>query len=170
MKLKEAISRLKFTISNQNKPNKTDAEALNEILKILELEQEKTIQENLLFAKLYAFTLCELMHHYCDADFANKQINKILSEPIDLRIEYLEQTLKLNDYKNYFTQKNILDPFLKQKTIEELKNIHERFVNKLPELNPLEFAKCGEKWNCESVKYNLETSVNLSIQNFKKNV
>jgi len=57
MKLKEAFSRLRYTISKQNKPNQTDAVAFNEISKYFELHQKDIVQDNLLFAKLYAFTL-----------------------------------------------------------------------------------------------------------------
>jgi len=170
MKLSDAIKRLRYTISKTNKPNQTDAEALNEILKILELEQQKTIQENLLFAKLYAFTLCELLHHYCDIDFANKQINKVLSEPMELRIDNLKYGLRFMEIQNYFKRKKILDPFLKEKTTYELIEIHERYSNKLPELDHMEFAKCGNNWDSETVKYQLETQINLSLQNFKNHV
>lgn len=170
MKLSEAIKRLRFTISKQNKPNQTDAESLNEILKILELEQQKTIQDNLLFAKIYAFTLTELLHYYCDIDFANKQINKMLCEPIDLRIENLKHALRFMELQNYFTQKKVLDPFLKNKTVSELEEIHARYLDKLPELNAIEFVKSGNNWDFETVKYQLETQVNLSLQHFKNYV
>jgi len=170
MKLSDAIKRLRFTISKQNKPNQNDAEALNEILNILNLEQQKTNQENLLFAKLYAFTLYELLHHYTDIDFANKQLNTILSEPIEIRIENLKRSLKFMELQNYFKQKKILDPFLKEKTTDELEELHERYKKQLPELNSMEFAKCGNNWDYNSVKYQLETQINLSLQNFKNNV
>jgi len=170
MKLSEAIKRLRYTISKSNKPNKTDAEALNEILKILELEEQKTIQENLLFAKLYAFLLAEFTHNYTDVDFANKQINVILSEPIDIRIEWLVYKLKNMEYNNYFNRKCILDPFLKTKTANELEEIHERYKDKLPQLDPIEFLKCGNNWDYESVKYQLQNQINLSLQNFKNYV
>jgi len=170
MKLSDAIKRLRFTISKQNKPNQTDAEALNEVLNILNLEQQKTNQENLLFAKLYAFTLTELLHHYCDIDFANKQLNTILSEPIEIRIENLKLSLKFMELQNYFKQKKILDPFLKKKTTDELEELHRRHKKQLPKLNATEFSKCGNNWDYESVKYQLETQINLSIQNFKNNV
>jgi hypothetical protein len=170
MKLKEAIKRLSFTIAKQNKPNQTDAEALNKILDILELEQQKTIQENLLFAKIYAFTLAELTNYYCDVDFANKEINRILSEPMQLRVNILQLKLKNMEYQNYFKQKKILDPFLKSKTVEELEQIHNIHKHRLPELDPIEFIKCGNNWDYQSVKYQLESSINLSIQNFKNNV
>jgi hypothetical protein len=54
MKLKEAFDRLRFTLSKQNKPNQTDIEAFNEIGKYFALHQKDIIQDNLLFAKLYA--------------------------------------------------------------------------------------------------------------------
>jgi len=170
MKLSDAIKRLRFTISKQNKPNQNDAEALNEILNILNLEQQKTNQENLLFAKLYAFILCELLHHYVDIDFANKQINKVLSEPMEFRIENLKRSLKFMELQNYFKQKEILDPFLKGKTIDELEELRKRHEKKLPKLDPIEFAKCGNNWDLETVKYQLETQINLSLQNFKNYV
>lgn len=170
MKLTDAFKRLRFTISNQNKPNQTDAEAFNEISKYFELHNKEIVQDNLLFAKLYAFTLAELLSYYTDVDFANKEINKILSEPIELRIEILQLRLKTMELQNYFKQRRILDPFLKTKTAAELEEIHTRYIGKLPDLNALEFAKCGNNWDKESVIYQLQNQINLSIQNFKNNV
>ena len=33
-----------------------------------------------------------------------------------------------------------------------------------------EFLKCGNNWDAEAVKYNIENSINLSIKNFKNYV
>lgn len=170
MKFKEALKRLHYTISNKNKPNQTDADAFNSLTEFLKLSDEKTLQENLLFAKLYAYLLTEFLNKYTEIDFANKEINRILSESMELRSYYLELSLKRMELQNYFKQKKVLDPFLKQKTADELEQVHERYLNKLPELNAFDFAKCGTNWNTEIIKYNLETSINLSIQNFKNNV
>jgi len=170
MKLKQAFERLKFTISNQNKPNTTDIEAFNKLAEYFELNQKDVIQNNLLFAKLYAFVLSEFTNHYTELDRANKEINKILSEHIDLRIEYLLIKAKEMELRNYFKRKRILDPFLNDKTVSELEEIHERHLKTLPDLDPIEFAKCGNNWNKESIIYNLETNINLSIQNLKNNV
>lgn len=168
MKLSDAFKRLRFTISNQNKPNQNDADAFNEISKYFQLHQKDIIQDNLLFAKLYCFTLSELLSYYTDIDFANKELNKILSEPIC--IEKLQLRLMTMEFQNYFQRKKILDPFLKTKTASELEEIHSRYINKLPELNVIEFAKCGTNWDIESVKYQLELNINLSIQHFKNDI
>jgi len=170
MKLKQAFDRLKFTISKQNKPNQTDIEAFNKLAEYFEKQNTDVIQENLLFAKLYAFVLSEFTNHYTDLDRANKEVNKILSEPIDLRIEYLLIKAKEMELRNYFKRKRILDPFLKDKTVKELEEVHQRYLDTLPQLNSIEFAKCGNNWDKQSIIYNLETNINLSIQNFKNNV
>ena len=168
MILKEAVKRLSFTISKGNKPNQNDVDAFNEVIRNLKLSEQETVQENLLFAKLYTFTLSELLSYYTDIDMANKEINRILSEP--MAIEKLQLSLRRMELQNYFNRKKILDPFLKNKTANELEEIHERYKNKLPGLNALEFAKCGNNWDAESVKYNIENSINLSIKNFKNYV
>lgn len=170
MKLKQAFDRLKFTISKQNKPNEKDIEAFNKLAEYFDKQNKDVIQENLLFAKLYAFVLSEFTNHYTEIDRANKEINKILSEPLDLRIEYLLIKTKEMELRNYFKRKRILDPFLQNKTVKELEEIHERHLQTLPDLDPIEFAKCGNNWNKELIVYNLETNINLSITNFKNNV
>ena len=78
--------------------------------------------------------------------------------------------LQLLELQNYFQRKRILDPFIKTKTTAELEEIHARYVDKLPELDAIEFVKCGNNWDLEAVKYNLESSINLSIQHFKNEI
>jgi len=52
---------LSFTISKGNKPNQKDVDAFNEIIRNLKLSEQETVQENLLFSKLYIFPLSELL-------------------------------------------------------------------------------------------------------------
>jgi len=77
MKLRDAVSRCKFTIANGNKPNQTDVEAYNMVLEFLHKTQEKTIQDNLLFAKLYALTLEKLTENYGDVNFAGYCVTQL---------------------------------------------------------------------------------------------
>lgn len=157
MKLKEAFSRLGFTISKQNKPNQSDADALNALLEYFKKSEEKTIHENLLFAKLYAFLLKEFTMHYNNVDEANKQINKILSETMDFRIEILLTQLKLSEVTQVFA-----DPILQNKSDEELKEVFKRH----PKFEK-EFLTCFDWWDKDNVISHLNTNINLSIQNFK---
>lgn len=160
MKLKEAFSRLSFTISKQNKPNQLDADAFNLLVDHFKASEQKTIQENLLFAKLYTFLLKEFTMHYNNIDEANKQVNKILSESMEIRIEMLLTQLKMSEVTQVFA-----DPILKNKNESELKEIfkrHSKFEK--------DFLTCFDWWDKENVTSHLNTNINLSITNFKNHV
>jgi len=160
MKLKEAIKRIGFTISNTNKPNENDAEAYNIILEHLQKSEKETINKNLLFAKLYTFLLENLVTNYNDVTFANKELNKILSEPINLRVEFLLMRLKHSELT-----KIVSDPILLSKSPEDV-------LQKLKEYPKLakEFIHLWDYWDKDNVVSHLNTNINLSIQNFKNNV
>ncbi len=168
MKLKDAFKRLQFTIVNQNKPNQTDCTAINTIAQFVHEKQTEVLADNILFAKLYTYLLSDLLNYYTDIDFANKEINKILAEP--LQINRLHLKLKEMDYRNYFLQKGILDPFLKTKTADELEEIHERYKHTLPELNDKDFSLTGNNWTKELISYYLESNINLSIKTYNSYV
>lgn len=160
MKSKDAFKRLHFTISKGNKPNETDIKAFNEVCEVFKQQGEKTIQENLLFAKLYAFLLKEFTMSYNNVDEANKQINKILSESMDIRVEMLLMQLKLSEVTQVFT-----DPILDGKNESELREIfqrHKKFEQ--------DFIACFDWWDKDNVISHLNTNINLSIQKFKNYV
>lgn len=102
MKLKEAIQRLMFTVSKQNKPNNTDAEALNKVLEYINGTVKKEVNENELFAKLYVYLLLnEVIFYKGDVDLSQKKINEVLNLPlIDLydkfRMSY--NAIELNNF------------------------------------------------------------------------
>ena len=52
----KAINRLAYTISNGNKPNATDVEALNQLIEYINKEKQRELNNNILFAKLYVNT------------------------------------------------------------------------------------------------------------------
>lgn len=162
--LKEAFKRLAFTIENQNKPNQKDAEALNVIIENFNKIEQKTVTENLLFAKLYTVLLCEFTNHYGDVDFANKQINKELTTPLVVHIEKLKMVLKHTKSAQYFQDNGIKDNFLKNKSADELKEIVERHSQVC---NANEFFEYFTYWDEKCVKEMLFSNINLSIQNFK---
>ena len=83
MKLKEAIQRLSFTVAKQNKPNPTDAEALNKILEYVNETIKKEVNENELFAKLYVYLLLnEVVFYKGDVDMSQRKINEVLQIPL----------------------------------------------------------------------------------------
>ena len=157
MKIIDAIKRVKFTISNKNNPNETDMEALNIILEQLKLTEEKTIKENLLFAKLYAYVLGKMAGHYSSADGAQLHLNKLLSQPFNGIIHVLEMELRAMETRQVFS-----DPMLDTQSPSKLKST----IEKYPKLYN-DFVACWEYWDYENVISNLKMNINLSLQKYK---
>lgn len=99
--INKAINRLKYTISNQNKPNATDAEALNEVLKYISEIQEVNIKSNLLFAKLFALYLTKKCEDMQSIDEAIKVSYLALKTPLEADIELLSNRIKINELLKY---------------------------------------------------------------------
>lgn len=157
MKLSEAVSRLKFTISKGNKPAQTDIEAFNTIAEYLQEVQQETIQHNVPFAKLYAYVLGKLTPHYNSVDQANKHLNRIFAEPMETLIQTLEMELRAMELRQVIRDDIIDDikPTDAKKVLERYPKLHEEFIH------------AWEYWDYENTKSHLELNINLSLQKFK---
>jgi hypothetical protein len=110
MKIKEAIQRLSFTVSKQNKPNTTDAEALNKILEYVNATIKKEVNENELFAKLYVYSLInETVFYKGDIDLAQKRINEILGKSLYSLYESHRDNFNALSFNNYLLQNGLSD-------------------------------------------------------------
>lgn len=156
MKTQDALKRLSFTISKGNRPNDTDKEAFNQILRDFKKQSEETVQENRLLAKLYAHYLCK----YDDIQKSNKAINKILSTPLENHLYSLLLHLKHENLNNYFNSKDIFDPLLNKEN-------YERYKDLFPEISSEGMKYAWEAWNEDNLKLHFEHSFNQSIINFK---
>lgn len=170
MTLKEALNRLKYTIGNENKCNKTDKIALNSILNFVNLSNEKVVEENLLFAKLYTLVLREFANNYQDVDFANKQLNKEIALPIDYQIEKLSMDLKAIQINQFFREKGIKEPWINGSNLNKIREITDENTLIFNKINIEEINSNWNLFNIESVINNLNFSINQSIQNYKNGV
>lgn len=159
MKLKEAFSRLRFTISSKNKPNDVDIEAFNTLSEYLKEVQEKTIQDNLLFAKLYMYLLGKLVSYYNNADEANKHISKILSQKTDNLIGILEMELRAMELRQVLPDPALDGP---------AKDVRSKLAQ-YPEIEK-QFLAAYDFWDNDNVRSHINTQINLSIQKFKNHV
>lgn len=160
MKTNEAVNRLKFTLSKENKPNETDKIALNSLITYINKNDAETVQNNYLFAKIYTFCLTELLSYYGDINFANKQLNKELNVPLSYHIEKLEMRLKTFEIENFFKSKGIIDRLLTAESVERYKNL-------FPEININEFLQTTQMWCNEDVISHLNRNITESLINYK---
>lgn len=159
MKLSEAFSRYKFQVTSGNKPNEKDIEAFNVIAEYLQKVQEETIQDNLLFAKLYMYLLGKLVSYYNNADEANKHIGKILSQKTDNLIGILEMELRAMELRQVLP-----DPVLNVPSSQ--------IRDKLAQYPKFEeqFLVAWDFWDFENVKSHINTQINLSLHEYKNHI
>jgi len=102
MNLNESIKRLRFTFLKQNKPNQTDVDALNEILKTIESYQSKNVDDNKLFAKLLCINIKE-RYLRCNEDINEtlKSLSTDLKDPLEFQIEKLSAKIRSTQLINF---------------------------------------------------------------------
>jgi hypothetical protein len=154
MKLSDAFSRLRFTLSKHHKPNEKDIEAFNKICEVFALSEKATIEDNQHFCKLYAWSLCNLIPHANDVDLANKKINSIIQEPIEMHINRLVMELKALELRKVFK-----DPFLNGKSPE---SNFETLAN-YPQFADL-VKESWDTWDADTATANLNTNINLTLK------
>jgi hypothetical protein len=167
MKTKEAINRLTYTIGKGNKPNETDKVALNSIITYVNKFEQETIQDNLLFAKLYTLVLKDFVNTYKDIDFANIQLNKELSTPLNAHIELLLMTLKTTELDAFFKQNGIVDPFIIGKPISEAVEKYEQNKQLFPKIDTKKMLEVMDMWDFENVSAHLNRNINESLNTYK---
>jgi len=167
MKLSESIKRLGFTISKQNKPNSTDADALNSIIEFINNVNKTEVQENKLFAKLYIMNFITQMRIVRDFDLAQSNVNKILKMPLDALYSEFRKEANVLEIKNYFESKGLNNNF---GTPESKMTLKEEFNHKLDICNKSdakEFIEVCEMWSEENIYNNLNATITLALNTYK---
>jgi hypothetical protein len=162
-----AIKRLAYTVGNKNKPNETDAEAINKIIEWFNLSNQKIVHENLLFAKLYCLVLKEFSNNYQSVDFANKEISKELSKPLGLHIEKLKQELNFIELNQYFKSLNLKPTFNEGLNIDEIRNNIEQNKETFKNVDINLLSEVWQTWDSDSIISHLNYSVNELFNKFK---
>lgn len=155
-----AIKRLAYTIANKNKPNENDAEAINKIIEWFNLSNQKAVNDNLLFAKLYIFVLKDLANHYKSIDAANKVICESLSNPITFHIETLKQSLNHLEMDLYLQSLNLEPTWGNGLHLNDIRANELSNSETLKKVDTKLFLETLETWDNDSVIAHLNYSVN----------
>ena len=104
--------------------------------------------------------LQEFTKHYGDVDFANTRLNELLSQSLNVRIEFLMYEIKHSELRKVIT-----DDFFAEASPKKAREI----LSRHPTLEK-EFIHIWDFWTTENVTSHLEANVNLTIQKFKNHV
>jgi hypothetical protein len=106
--IQKQIDRLKYTFTKGNKPNATDIEALNNIIKYVNAEKERELNNNHLFAKLF---LSDFKNDFIKNE-GNYQYNidslrMILKKPLESHYEDVFNEMNEIEYVKFAKSKGL---------------------------------------------------------------
>ena len=159
MNIAQSINRLSYTIKNQNKPNTSDANALNEIIKFINQTTKEEVNKNELFAKLYVMNLITQLRLVSNLELAQKNVHKILKMNLYSLYEHCRQDINIVELKDYFNVKGMKDAY-------NFANMD--FNSKFAaEINPVEFNEVCQTWDLEETTTNLNAMITFALNEYK---
>lgn len=152
--LKKAAGRLLWRFRQENgksvsfTPNETDIKSLNTVLEWINRDKKEKIEKNVLFAKLYIYTLTTFIRNYKTSVFdkeATSQVNRLLDMPLSSFYEAFKKDLYMNQI---------------DKALEQVKD------SKTNEQVSIELFK--EVYTKEFIQANLDHEITEALNRFSK--
>ena len=128
--LEKAVNKLSWRFGSDKpfKPNQDDIEALNTIFGWINRQKKETLNNNVLFAKLYIYHLTMNIRHYGTTiidDLAQKDLSKILNTDLSLFYDSFYRDLQDNQLNKLLEAKTDI---AKEEVLKNYKNYKETFT------------------------------------------
>jgi hypothetical protein len=159
MTIAQSINRLSYTIKNQNKPNTSDVNALNEVISFINQTTKQEVHENELFAKLYVSNFIMQLRLTSNLDLAQKNVNRILKMKLITLYEHARMDVNVVEIKDYFNNKGFKEPY----SSENIK----LNSNLAATINPIEFNDVCQTWDYAETETNLNAMITFALNEFK---
>jgi len=95
-----AILELYNLVKNNPDCTPEQVESINTVIEWINNAKHSHLDNNKLFAKLYIISFNHAIQHYNDITFAQKEIHKQLSEPVENHAFWLKETINLKEYNS----------------------------------------------------------------------
>lgn len=172
MNVDESVKRLIWRFSQKSNgspkaftPNQNDLEAVKVVAQWIEAQQQETIREQQLFAKLFVNELTRIFAMTKDLKFSIGQMNFICKMPLSHYTDLFNFMFNNLKYQMYCDSKGIPNE-MPDKFTEEERNLVLEHVKSDPE-----FAKyLGGYWPKEKTEESLSNQITETIQKFKNEV
>lgn len=98
-----ALQHFKWKLQNSWKPTAPDIEAYNALVAYNKEQNEKTINDNQLFGKLYIYLFGQFVNYYQSTaldDIPQKELHKLLDKDLSTIVQEVTDNLNLYELKN----------------------------------------------------------------------
>lgn len=169
MTIKKAVEHFLWKFKNSWNPTQQDVDALNTIISFVTDKHKQQIQDYHLFAKLYIMVYAQYLERYKTTifdDIPRKELNKLLDRPIEDFIHRFTDRLNESELYSLFDDLGVKLEHPATKLIQDKEKENKALKTALNNKNNKE-RFCGQIWDYEIVKENLELQINNIINLLK---
>lgn len=171
--IEKAINRLQWRFKNENVKvneskiviNELDQKAVDFLTEWIERQKIELLNQNMLFAKLYCYSLINEVEFYKDVEFANKKINDICK--MDIQQLYDEVYRKINnlEYLKFCKENGIITDHIEKMTLNKNQEENQKVLIKQNEKELIKILK--GLWSKEKIYKSLNNTISETINKFK---
>lgn len=144
------------------------AEAFNTIAKTLNQQAEATVNENILFVKLYILALSNSINHFKCVNLAQNHINRYLCQfTLNNRLNELKDDLNRNEIELFFKELDLMPTWEQGQSLDVIRENVKTNNEIFKKVNISEFESVSETWDIDSVTANLNVTISQIFNNYK---
>ena len=144
------------------------AEAFNTIAKTLNQQAEATVNENILFVKLYILALSNAINHFKCVNLAQNHINRYLYQfTLNNRLNELKDDLNRNEIELFFKELDLMPTWEQGQSLDVIRENVKTNNEIFKKVNISEFESVMETWDIDSVTANLNVTISQIFNNYK---
>lgn len=125
--IEKAINRMIWRFKNENVKvgeskitiNELDIKAIEFLAKWISNQKTESLNENLLFAKMYCYALENELEFYKDVEFATKKLNEVCNTDIQVHYKKISNKLNMLEYIKYCKENGIIAEHIERMTLNK---------------------------------------------------
>lgn len=172
--IEKAINRLQWRFKNENVKineskltiNELDQKAVDFLSEWINKQKIESLEQNLLFAKLYVYCLLNEIEFYKDVEFANKKINEVCKTDIQQLYDEVYRKLNNLEYLKFCKENGIITDHIEKMTLNKEQEQKQKDLIKQNESKLKPILK--GLWSKEKIYKSLNNTISETINKFKK--
>jgi hypothetical protein len=171
MNIEKAIQRLEWRFKNENVKvgeskitiNELDQKAVEFLLEWVNRQKKETLMQNLLFAKIYTYSLKNELIYFKHILPATRKLQEQIEMPIEYHYEQITEILNMIEIEEFAKQKGIIQKNINFRTENENKENKKIIEENLTEMKKIGFGV----WDNLKVFKSLNNTITELINNYK---
>jgi hypothetical protein len=171
--IEKAINRLQWRFKNENVKvgeskiiiNELDQKAVDFLIEWINNQKLENLNQNLLFAKLYTYSLINEIEFYKDVEFANKKINEVCKTDIQQLYDEVYRKLNNLEYLKFCKENGIITDHIEKMTLNKEQEQKQKDLIKQNESKLKQILK--GLWSKEKTYKSLNNTISETINKFK---